>query len=116
MAGGGGCRLAPAASGLAADALRSQGDQAGPCLHVSAVRSGVTLLAADMLALDLHTVLGIIGSIIVIVAYFATQAGKLRADDPRFAMANIAGAVLIMVSLFADWNLPAFIMEVFWLL
>jgi hypothetical protein len=76
----------------------------------------VKLIAAEMFTLDIYSVLGIIGSIAVIVAYFATQAGKLRADDPRFALANIAGAVLIMISLFADWNLPAFVMEVFWLL
>jgi hypothetical protein len=24
--------------------------------------------------------------------------------------------VLILISLFADWNLPAFVMEVFWIL
>jgi len=76
----------------------------------------VNAIAAEMFALDIYALLGIMGAAIVIVAYFATQAGKLRADDPRFALANIAGAVLIMVSLFADWNLPAFIMEVFWLL
>ncbi len=68
-----------------------------------------------MLLLDLPSVFGVIGSIIVMVAYFATQAGSLRADDPRFAWANIVGAALILVSLFADWNLPAFIMEVFWI-
>ena len=83
---------------------------------ISAIRSGVNLSTTDMFALDIYSALGIVGSIAVIVAYFATQAGKLRADDPRFALANIVGAVLIMVSLFADWNLPAFVMEVFWLL
>jgi len=68
------------------------------------------------MTLDIYAVLGVIGSIIVIVAYFATQAGSLRANDPRFAWANIVGAGLILASLFAAWNLPAFIMEVFWIL
>ena len=65
---------------------------------------------------DLYAATGIIGAVIVMIAYFATQTGSLRADDPRFAIANLAGAVLIMISLYAAWNLPAFIMEVFWIL
>jgi len=67
-------------------------------------------------SIDIYTLLGIVGSLVVMVAYFATQAGSLRADDPRFAIANLVGAVLIMMSLFADWNLPAYLMEVFWVL
>jgi purine-cytosine permease-like protein len=59
---------------------------------------------------------GIIGSIVVIVAYFATQAGWLAANDPRFAFANLGGAALIITSLMMDWNLAAFVMEVFWIL
>ena len=69
-----------------------------------------------MFQLDIHAALGVVGAIIVMIAYFGTQAGWLRADDPRFAIANLLGAVLIMISLFAAWNLPAFIMEVFWVL
>jgi hypothetical protein len=59
---------------------------------------------------------GIVGSIVVIVAYFSTQAGWMAANDPRFAIANLAGATLIIASLMVDWNLAAFVMEVFWIL
>ena len=69
-----------------------------------------------MFGLDLYAATGVVGAVIVMVAYFGTQAGSLRADDPRFAIANLAGAALIMISLYAAWNLPAFIMEVFWIL
>jgi len=65
---------------------------------------------------DLYAATGTVGAVIVMVAYFATQAGSLKADDPRFAIANLLGAALIMVSFIAAWNLPAFIMEVFWVL
>jgi hypothetical protein len=64
----------------------------------------------------IHDVAGVIGSVIVIVAYFATQAGWFSANDPRFAWANLAGAVLIIFSLLMDWNLAAFVMEIFWIL
>jgi hypothetical protein len=64
----------------------------------------------------LHDVAGLLGSIIVIVAYFATQAGWFGANDPRFTWANLIGAALILFSLMVDWNLAAFVMEVFWIL
>jgi hypothetical protein len=63
-----------------------------------------------------HDVAGVIGSVIVIIAYFATQAGWFGANDPRFAWANLLGAVLIIFSLLVDFNLAAFIMEIFWIL
>jgi hypothetical protein len=69
-----------------------------------------------MTGFALHDVAGVIGSILVIVAYFATQAGWFGASDPRFAWANLIGAALIIVSLAVDWNLAAFVMEVFWIL
>ena len=69
-----------------------------------------------MVEFGLHDAAGIIGSIVVIIAYFATQAGWLSASDPRFALANLAGAALIIASLMVDWNLAAFVMEVFWIL
>ena len=64
----------------------------------------------------IHDVAGVIGSVIVIIAYFATQAGWFSANDPRFAWANLIGAFLIIVSLTVAWNLAAFIMEIFWIL
>ena len=66
--------------------------------------------------LGLYDIAGVIGSVIVIIAYFATQAGWFSANDPRFAWANLVGAVLIIVSLAMDWNLAAFVMEIFWIL
>ena len=69
-----------------------------------------------MLDVSIYDVAGILGSVIVIVAYFATQAGWFSANDPRFAWANLIGAALIITSLMVDWNLAAFVIEVFWIL
>jgi hypothetical protein len=66
--------------------------------------------------MSIHDIAGVVGSVIVIVAYFATQAGWFGANDPRFAWANLVGAALIIVSLLMDFNLAAFIMEIFWIL
>ena len=40
----------------------------------------------------------------------------LSAEDWRFPFANLVGAGFIIASLIADWNLAAFVMEVFWVL
>ena len=64
----------------------------------------------------LYDIAGLIGSVIVILAYFATQAGWFSANEPRFAWANLVGAALIIASLTMDWNLAAFVMEIFWIL
>ena len=69
-----------------------------------------------MVGFAIHDVAGITGSLLVIAAYFATQAGWFGASDPRFAWANLIGAVLIIFSLTIDWNLAAFVMEIFWIL
>ena len=63
--------------------------------------------------MSIHDIAGVIGSVIVIVAYFATQIGWFAVNDPRFAWANLVGAVLIIFSLTMDWNLAAFIVEIF---
>jgi hypothetical protein len=33
----------------------------------------------------------------------------------RFPAANLVGSLLILVSLYAEWNLPSVVIEVFWI-
>jgi len=66
--------------------------------------------------MTIYDIFGTIGASLFILAYLGTQTGHLRADDPRFPLVNLIGAILILVSLMADWNLPSVIMEVFWIL
>jgi hypothetical protein len=58
--------------------------------------------------------LGLVGSALVIAAFFANQQGWLTASDRRYALINLAGALLILVSLYAEWNLPSAVIEAFW--
>jgi hypothetical protein len=64
--------------------------------------------------LDLYRASGLLGAAIYVVVYFANQHRRLRSDDWRFAAANLVGALLILVSLFAEWNLPSVVIEGFW--
>jgi hypothetical protein len=68
------------------------------------------------MGLDLLTIAGVVGSALIIFAYFANQQGWLHAENWRYSLANLVGAVLILVSLITAWNLPAAIMEGFWAL
>jgi len=63
---------------------------------------------------DPFTIAGVAGSALIIVAYFATQQDWLIAEDWRYPLVNLVGAVLILLSLIVAWNLPAAIIEAFW--
>jgi hypothetical protein len=58
--------------------------------------------------------LGLIGSGMVIVAYFANQQGWMSASGWRYSALNLAGALLILASLYAEWNMPSAVIEAFW--
>ena len=58
--------------------------------------------------------IGLLGSALVIAAYFANQQGWMSAEGWRYSLMNLIGAALILVSLYAEWNLPAAVIEGFW--
>ncbi len=64
--------------------------------------------------MSLPNILGLIGSAIVIVAYFAVAHGRILANSAPYYLTNLAGAGLIFISLLWAWNLPAAVVEIFW--
>ena len=60
------------------------------------------------------TIAGLGGSMLIVVAYFANQQEWLSARDWRYSFANLLGALLILLSLYYDWNLAAAVIEGFW--
>jgi hypothetical protein len=60
--------------------------------------------------------LGIAGVTVILVAYAATQAGKVAVRDVRYSLANAIGALAILISLYYSFNLASFVIEIFWLL
>lgn len=64
----------------------------------------------------LFTVLGHLGVICFLAAYFLLQKGTLKSGDYPYLLLNLAGAALLMISLLHDWNLPAFLLEAAWFL
>ena len=60
--------------------------------------------------------IGFAGAAMLMVAYFANQQRWLSSEDWRYPAANLAGSILILVSLFFAWNFPSIVIEVFWAL
>jgi hypothetical protein len=63
-----------------------------------------------------YDILGTLGVGIIIFAYILLQLGRLRSEQLIYSLLNAAGAALILVSLYYDFNFPSFIVEFFWLL
>src|SRR3954452_16778588 len=66
--------------------------------------------------LSLYDLAGFAGAAIIVTAYLAVQQRWLNALDWRFPAANAAGSLLILVSLWFEWNFPSVVIEVFWAL
>jgi hypothetical protein len=66
------------------------------------------------MTLDIPTVCGLLGATVFVIAYFANLQGWLRSSDWRYPAANMVGALMILISLMWDWNLPSVMIESFW--
>lgn len=63
-----------------------------------------------------YDIIGLAGAALIIAAYLLLQTGKLSPSGILYSSLNAAGALLIIISLIINWNLAAFIIEVFWLM
>jgi hypothetical protein len=64
--------------------------------------------------LDLFTAAGLVGVGVILAAYLANQQDWLDARHWPFPAANLAGSLLILMSLWNAWNLPSVVIEAAW--
>ena len=64
----------------------------------------------------LANIVGNIGVVCFLAAYWLLQKGKLAHTGLAYLGLNLIGAILVMLSLMVDWNLPAFLLEAAWAL
>ncbi|MGI3778396.1 MAG: CBU_0592 family membrane protein [Janthinobacterium lividum] len=57
---------------------------------------------------------GVAGALLISGLYLLNQMGRLDAADWRYPGGNLAGSVLIFLSLLETFNLPSVMIEVFW--
>jgi hypothetical protein len=61
-------------------------------------------------------VVGLLGAVLLMVAYLLLQVNKLQSNGLAYSLLNAIGALLIVFSLLVNFNLAAFLIEVFWVL
>jgi hypothetical protein len=59
-------------------------------------------------------ILGTLGMIGVVAAYFALEKGYFTRSQLRYYVVNLVGALLLLVSLLINFNLGSFVIELFW--
>lgn len=57
---------------------------------------------------------GYAGAGLIALAYLLNQSGRLASTDWRFPATNLAGSLLVMVSLVWHPNAPSITIELFW--
>ncbi len=63
-----------------------------------------------------YDLLGMIGVMTILWCYFSLQLGKIKSEELIFSLLNGVGAIFILISLLYEFNLSAFLVELFWLL
>lgn len=63
-----------------------------------------------------YDILGTLGVAIIILTYVLLQIERVRSDQLIYSLLNAIGALLILVSLYFDYNFPSVVVEFFWLL
>ncbi|MDF3054689.1 MAG: hypothetical protein K0Q74_596 [Gammaproteobacteria bacterium] len=61
-------------------------------------------------------IIGILGVVVLLAAYFLLQIGKIKGGDYAYSVANLFGSLMILYSVFYAWNIAAFIIETAWAL
>ena len=68
------------------------------------------------MAYSWYDFLGNVGVILILLSYLLLQMNKINSQSTYYSLMNATGALLILVSLYYNFNLSAFIMELCWLL
>ena len=64
--------------------------------------------------MSIPDVIGIVGVLIVLYAYYRLQMGAMPSSSLMFSALNAGGSGLILVSLYFNFNLASFLIEIAW--
>ena len=64
----------------------------------------------------IYEIIGSFGVLLCLFAFLLLQTHKITAHHLLYILLNIFGAGGILISLLDQWNLPAFLMELAWIL
>lgn len=64
----------------------------------------------------LFDAIGLLGVVMILVTYGLVQVDRIDVKGMRYSFFNAFGALLILISLYVNFNLSAFVIELSWLL
>ena len=59
-------------------------------------------------------IIGLLGVIVVLIAYIYLQLGWLKSHDFSFSLMNFLGSTFILISLYFYWNFASVVIESAW--
>lgn len=65
---------------------------------------------------NIANAVGMIGVIMILVAYLLSSMGRWAVTDIYYQLVNFIGAALILFSLYYHWNLASVVIEIAWLM
>jgi len=64
--------------------------------------------------MHLTDIIGLMGVCCFLYAYFLLQTMRVQPSSPLYLWLNLAGAIMVMISLIFKWNFAAFLLEAVW--
>ncbi|MEW6996883.1 hypothetical protein AADZ86_04155 [Colwelliaceae bacterium BS250] len=61
-------------------------------------------------------VIGMMGTTLVVFAFFLIQTDKIDPKSLNYNLLNLVGAILLLISLCINFNLASFVIEIFWII
>jgi len=61
------------------------------------------------------SIVGMVGAAMILLAYLLLQMGRMTTEGLWYTVVNLVGSLMILFSLFFDFNLPALFIEVVWI-
>ncbi len=65
--------------------------------------------------LSIIDAIGMLGTLLVVLAYYLLQLERVDPLGAPYNAINLAGALLLLVSLCFNFNLASFVIEIFWI-
>jgi hypothetical protein len=66
--------------------------------------------------LEIANPIGIVGVVLILVAYYYLSVGSWIADSMKFQFLNFMGAWMLLYSLIFYWNTASVVIEVVWIM
>ncbi|EKD70391.1 MAG: putative membrane spanning protein [uncultured bacterium] len=66
--------------------------------------------------LSIPDFVGLFGVTFILIAYFLINTHRIQADNLCYQLLNLFGSLMILVSLFFNWNTSSVVIEIAWAL